>query len=489
MIKKTALEIRDQVRSGMLDPVDVFEAFLAHIRVTEPNIKAFITVLEKEGRAMAERVRAKQKQGEPLGRLCGVPIALKDNLCTRGIRTTCASKMLENFRPPYDAAVVERMAAEDAVFIGKTNLDEFAMGSSTENSAFFTTHNPWDLSRVPGGSSGGSAAAVAARMAPLSLGSDTGGSIRQPASLCGVLGLKPTYGSVSRYGLVAFASSLDQIGPFAANTRDLALLQSVISGPDARDSTSAPRPAEDLLSNLTGNLSGLRVGLPRQFFSMAMEKDVEARVREGLKALEKAGAKLLDVELPHVQYSLPCYYIIAPAEASSNLARYDGAHYGLSVENAKDIVELFSETRARGFGAEVKRRVMLGAYTLSSGYFDAYYLKAAKVRTLIRRDYQNAFEKVDLIAGPTAPTTAFKIGEKADDPVSMYLSDIYTLSLNLAGMAGLSVPVGLDSKRLPVGLQLQSNDFGERQLLEAAFAVEREIPFHQQRPDLIAAVT
>jgi aspartyl-tRNA(Asn)/glutamyl-tRNA(Gln) amidotransferase subunit A len=415
-------------------------------------------------------------------RLLGIPLAIKDVISTEGLTTTCGSRMLEEYVPPYDATVVTRLKAAGAVLIGKTNCDEFAMGSSNENSAYFPTRNPWDLTRVPGGSSGGSAAAVAACEALGALGTDTGGSIRQPASLCGVTGIKPTYGRVSRYGLVAFASSLDQIGPFARSARDCALLLGAIAGADPRDSTAAPQPTPDYVAALSGDLRGLRVGVPREYFVEGMEPGVEAAVRTAVVALRDGGATVVEVSLPHTKYALPVYYIIAPAEASANLARYDGVRYGLRVPDETYWDEL-EKTRGAGFGPEVRRRIMLGAYALSAGYYDAYYRRAQQVRTLIRRDFQQVFEQVDILAAPTSPTVAFRIGEKTDDPLAMYLADVCTLPVSLAGVPGLTIPCGF-SDGLPVGLQLIGRPFDEATLLRAGDAYQRMTDWHTRRPQL-----
>ena len=411
-------------------------------------------------------------------------MAIKDVLCTKGIKTTCSSKILADFVPPYDAHVIERLKAADAVLIGKTNMDEFAMGSSTENSAFKTTRNPWDLERIPGGSSGGSAACVAAGQAPVSLGTDTGGSIRQPASLCGLVGLKPTYGRVSRYGLIAFASSLDQIGPFAHDVADCALMLEVIAGHDRRDSTSVDRPVPAYTKSLNEPIQGLKIGVPKEFFSEGLDAEIETAIRVALKEYEKLGAKLIDVSLPHSQYAIAAYYIVATAEASSNLARFDGMHYGHRTKDKADLIATYSKSRGEGFGKEVQRRIMLGTFALSSGYKDAYYLKALKVRRLIKQDFDEAFKICDVIMGPTTPTAAFKCGEKSDNPLEMYLSDIYTISCNLAGIAGMSIPCGFTKSNLPIGLQLQSPPFDEEQLLRIARMYENATDWHQRRPRL-----
>ena len=442
----------------------------------------------------AREIDAALARGEKPGALCGIPIALKDNLCTAGTRTTCSSKVLANYVPPYNATVVEHVLAAGAVPIGKTNLDEFAMGSSTENSAFGATRNPWDLGRVPGGSSGGSAAAVAAGEAILALGSDTGGSIRQPASFCGVVGVKPTYGRVSRYGLVAFASSLDQIGPITRDVTDAALLLGVIAPHDPRDSTSAPEPVPDYVGQLEADIRGRKIGLPKEFFIEGMDPEVASAVRAACDVLAKQGAEVVDISLPHSRidvkdgrlsaYAVAAYYVIATAEASSNLARYDGAHFGHRTPDPVGMVEMFARSREEGFGDEVKRRIILGTYALSSGYYDAYYLKASRVRSLIKRDFDEAFRTVDAIACPVSPTAAFRIGEKVDDPLQMYMGDVFTISCNLAGIPGLSVPCGFTSGGLPIGLQLLGKPFDELGLLQLARAQERATDHHRRRPPL-----
>jgi aspartyl-tRNA(Asn)/glutamyl-tRNA(Gln) amidotransferase subunit A len=415
-----------------------------------------------------------------------VPVAIKDILATRGRVTTCASKMLETFVPPYNAHVVDRLEASDAVVLGKTNMDEFAMGSSNENSAFAVTRNPWDTERIPGGSSGGSAAAVAAGMAPVSLGSDTGGSIRLPAALCGVVGLKPTYGRVSRYGLVAFASSLDQIGPLASTVGDAAELAGVIFGHDPRDSTSVERPVPDYLAEMRDGAKGLRIGVPKEYFGPGLEPDVASAVRAALDFYQDYGCEVIDISLPHAEYAVAAYYLVATAEASSNLARYDGVQYGYRAPGSDqgDLVSMYNATRARGFGPEVKRRIMLGTYALSAGYYDAYYLKALKVRGLIRGDFLRAFEKVDAIVSPTSPTVAFKVGEKVEDPLAMYLTDIYTISANLAGVCGISIPCGMSGQGLPIGLQIMGDYFEESKLFRLARAFEESHDYHTKRPEL-----
>ncbi len=474
----TAVEIAADVRSGRRSARDVVEAHLAAIAVREPELHAFNLVTADDARAAADEVDRKVAVGDDPGPLAGVPVALKDNLCTRGVPTTCSSRILDGWRPPYDATVVVRLRAAGAIVVGKTNMDEFAMGSSTENSAFGPTRNPHDPSRVPGGSSGGSAVAVAAGFASLALGSDTGGSIRQPAALCGVVGMKPTYGVVSRYGLVAFASSLDQIGPFAATVADAAALLEVIGGHDPLDSTSLASPAPRVSGALDDGVDGLRVGVVRELTG-GIDADVAARLAEAAAALEAGGAKVEEVSVPAVTYGLAAYYVIATAEASSNLARYDGVRYGLRVDapdGSGDVTAMYSATRAAGFGAEVKRRIMLGTYALSAGYYDAYYGQAQRVRTLIIRDLAAAYAEYDLLLSPTAPTTAFAFGAKSDNPLSMYLSDVCTIPSNLAGHPAISVPYGTGDDGLPVGIQLLAPALAEPVLFRAAAALERTAP-------------
>ena len=460
------------------------EACLSRIKTLEPSIGAFITVTAERALDRARALDARREKGGPLGSLHGVPVALKDNICTAGVPTTAASKILRGFIPPYDAHVVQRLEAAGAVVIGKTNLDEFAMGSSTENSSLGPSKNPWDVTRTPGGSSGGSAAAVASGMVPVALGSDTGGSIRQPAALCGVVGLKPSYGRVSRYGLIAFASSLDQIGPFAHTAEDVAVMFNVIAGHDPRDSTSSTDSIPDAVSALTGDVKGLRVGVPRAFLGEGVDEAVSSAFAAALAVLEARGAVLVDIELPHAGYGIPVYYLIATAEASSNLARYDGVRYGHRAALTPDdgLREMYERTRDDGFGAEVKRRIMLGTYVLSAGYYDAYYLKAQQVRTLLRRDHELAFERADVIATPTTPTPAFKLGEKTSDPIQMYLNDIFTVSANLTGLPAISVPCGFSRDPLPIGLQLTGRMFDEATLLRAADAYQRDTAFHTRAP-------
>ena len=476
-------ELTDAYRRGDLTPTAVAESYLARIAALDARVGAYLTVVREHALAAAQESERRWRAGAPLGPLDGAPLALKDVLCTRGVRTTCGSKMLEAFVPPYDATVVERLRAAGAVVLGKTNLDEFAMGSSTEHSAFHPTRNPWDLSRVPGGSSGGSAAAVAGGLAAGAFGSDTGGSIRQPAAFCGVVGMKPTYGRVSRYGLVALASSLDQIGPFAQDVEDTALLLGAIAGHDRRDSTSIAAPVPDYMAELPRGVDGLTLGLPDEYFIDGMDPEVERAVREAIDVLRGLGARIERVSLPTTRHSLAAYYIILPAEASSNLARYDGVKYGLRVPG-RDLVDMESRTRAAGFGAEVRRRIMLGTYALSAGYYDAYYGKAQSVRTLVRREFAAAFARVDLIVAPTTPNVAFKHGEK-EDPLSMYLNDVFTIPGNLSGIPGVSVPCGFSGAGLPIGLQILGRPLDEARVLRAAYAYEKATPWRARRPELV----
>jgi aspartyl-tRNA(Asn)/glutamyl-tRNA(Gln) amidotransferase subunit A len=473
-------EAQALLRQGEICSVEVTQAVLDRILSLDNEVKAYLTLAPELALEQAAEADNRRATGEHHP-LLGVPLAVKDVICVEGLPTTCGSRILEEYLPPFSATAIENLRAAGAVILGKTNLDEFAMGSSTENSAYFATRNPWDLSRVPGGSSGGSAAAVAAEMAFGALGSDTGGSVRQPAALCGVVGMKPTYGRVSRWGLVAFASSLDQIGAFARDVADLALLLEVIAGYDPRDSTSVNVPVPDYAAALTGDVSGLRIGVPQEYFVEGMQPEVEAAVRAAFGVLADLGAELVDISLPHTDYALPTYYLIAPSEASANLARYDGLKYGLSL-SGEDLWDSYRQTRGQGFGPEVKRRIMLGTYALSAGYYDAYYLKAGKVRTLIRRDFDQALEKCDVLLAPTTPTTAFKIGEKVDDPLQMYLADVFTLALSLAGLPGLSVPCGFDADGLPIGLQIMGGAFNEATVLRVAHAYEQATDWHLRRP-------
>ena len=485
IVEFSAVELAAVIAAGEVSAVDALEAYLEAIEKIEPQVDAYNEVLGDQARATAADIDAARTAGRPMGPLGGVPIAVKDNMCIVYGKTTCSSKILADFRAPYTATAVEKLHAAGAVVIGKTNLDEFAMGSSTENSATKVTRNPWDLACVPGGSSGGSAACVAARLAAAALGSDTGGSIRQPAAFCGVVGFKPTYGRVSRYGLVAYGSSLDQIGPMTVDVPDAALLTAVIAGHDTRDSTSADRPADDYLAEVETPIENLRIGLPDEFFTDALDAHIGEAIAGAADLYKDAGAEIVNVSLPHSRidadaegnlssYAVACYYIVAMSEASSNLARYDGVHYGhRTADDVEGIVELFSRSRAEGFGPEVIRRIMLGTYTLSSGYYDAYYNKALKVRRLIKNDFDRAFETCDVLLCPTSPTTAFEIGEKTDDPLTMYLADIYTISVNLAGLPGVSIPVGLDAGGLPVGMQLIGPPFSESAILRAARMYEK----------------
>ncbi|MFZ5632579.1 MAG: Asp-tRNA(Asn)/Glu-tRNA(Gln) amidotransferase subunit GatA [Bacillota bacterium] len=478
-----AHELHRRLAAREISAEELCRATLARIEKLEDKLRAFITITGDLALRQARAVDKRIASGEEIPPLAGIPAAVKDNMCTEGIRTTCASKILYNFVPPYSATVVGKILAEGMVLVGKTNMDEFAMGSSTENSGFFPTSNPWQTGRVPGGSSGGSAVAVTAGEAVVALGSDTGGSIRQPAALCGVVGMKPTYGAVSRYGLVAFASSLDQIGPLARDVTDCALMLNVITGHDPMDSTSAPVDKVDYTAFLNKDIRGLRIGVPGEYMGGGIDPGVRAVIDEALKVFAGMGAEVEETSLPHSKYAVPAYYLIAPAEASSNLARYDGVRYGYRVEDPEDVVDMFMRTRSRGFGNEVKRRIMLGTYALSAGYYDAYYLKALKVRTLIKQDFDRAFEKFDVLVSPTSPSTAFRKGEKVDDPLQMYLSDITTISINLAGIPAISVPAGF-SEGLPVGMQIMGRPFAEGAILQAAHAFERSTGHHTRFPAL-----
>jgi aspartyl-tRNA(Asn)/glutamyl-tRNA(Gln) amidotransferase subunit A len=484
LLGATTNELLTRLERGDVSSVDVTTACLDQIAAHDDKVKAFLLVDREAALEQARAVDAKRKTGQPVGKLAGLPVALKDVVCTKGVRTTCASKVLANFVPPYDGHVVERLKGADAVLIGKTNMDEFAMGSSTENSAFQVTKNPWDLTRTPGGSSGGSAAAVAAGMAPLAIGSDTGGSIRQPAGFCGVVGMKPTYGRVSRFGLVAYASSLDQLGPFAGDVSGAALLLEVMSGHDRRDSTSVNVPVSEYTRTVDQPLAGLRIGIAREHFVEGLDREVESAIRTALDVYRKLGAQVNEISLPHSPHAVAVYYLVAPSEASSNLARYDGVHYGHRAASFANMIDMYAASRGEGFGAEVKRRIMLGTYALSAGYYDAYYLKALKVRRLIRQDFDQAFQQVDVIASPVAPTPAFRIGELVNDPLAMYLSDIYTISANLAGLPGICLPAGFSSTSLPIGLQLLAPPFEEERLLRTARMFERETDWHTRQAKL-----
>ena len=477
-------ELHQQLVSKARSAVEITIETLQRIETLEPKLHSFLCVTADNAIASAEKVDAKIAAGETIGLLEGIPIGIKDNLCTRGIPTTCGSRILEGFVPAYESTVTQKLQDAGAVMVGKTNLDEFAMGSSTENSGYQVTANPWDLSKVPGGSSGGSAAAVAAEECVVALGSDTGGSIRQPASLCGVVGMKPTYGLVSRFGLVAYASSLDQIGPFGRTVEDAAILLQAIAGYDAQDSTSLKIEIPDYTQALKPDLKGLKVGVITETFGEGLDEIVAERVREAIAQLKSLGATIQEISCPRFRYGLPTYYIIAPSEASANLARYDAVKYGIR-EEADSLIDMYTKTRAKGFGTEVKRRIMLGTYALSAGYYDAYYLKAQKVRTLIKQDFDQAFEKVDILVCPTAPTTAFKAGEKTSDPLSMYLSDLMTIPVNLAGLPSMSIPCGFDGQNLPIGLQLIGNVLREDVLFRVGYAYEQSTKWHTQKPPLV----
>ena len=476
----TLRELSDKLAAGATSSVELTQHFLDRIAAEDGKINSFVSVTSESALAAAQAADAARAAGKA-GPLTGIPLAHKDIFCTQGVRTACGSKMLDSFIAPYNAHVVDRLAAAGMVMLGKTNMDEFAMGSSNETSFYGAVANPWDLTKVPGGSSGGSAAAVAARLAPAATGTDTGGSIRQPAALCGITGLKPTYGRVSRWGMIAFASSLDQAGPMTQTAEDAALMLNAMAGFDERDSTSAQQAVPDYTADLNKDLKGLRVGIPKSWFGEGLDDGVATQVRAALAELEKQGAKLVEIELPNADLAVPTYYVLAPAEASSNLSRFDGVRYGHRCDAPKDLVDLYKRSRAEGFGSEVKRRILVGTYVLSAGYYDAYYLKALKTRRLIAEDFAKAFSEVDVIAGPTAPTTAFGIGEKADDPVTMYLSDIYTIAVNLAGLPGMSIPCG-ESAGMPVGLQLIGNLFDELRLLNVAHRYQQATDWHRRIP-------
>ena len=510
VLDHSAITLRSQLQAGEVSAVELAHACLARIESLDGRIGAFLRLHADAALEDARRIDDRRARGEPVGPLAGLPVAVKDNMCQRGRVTSCASRMLAEFRPPYDAAVIERLRAADAVIVGTTNMDEFAMGSSTEASAFQPTRNPWDLERTPGGSSGGAAACVAAGMVPLAVGSDTGGSIRQPAALCSVTGLKPTYGRVSRFGLVAFASSLDQIGPLARSAEDAALLLEMLAGHDERDSTSLDRPVPSYTASVQRPLENLRLGIVREHFAEGLDEEIAAAVRQAVSTYESLGARVVELSLPHSQYAVATYYVIAPSEASSNLARYDGVHYGYRTDEPamleelvrerrevattsgaaaldevdSPLVRMYRKSRAEAFGAEVKRRIMLGTYALSAGYYDAYYLKALKVRRLIRRDFDRAFEEVDLIAAPVTPRPAFTIGALADDPLAMYLVDLYTVSANLCGIPAVSIPCGFTQQRLPIGMQLLAPPLEEERLLRGAAMYQAATDWHRQAPDL-----
>ncbi|MEN2986200.1 MAG: Asp-tRNA(Asn)/Glu-tRNA(Gln) amidotransferase subunit GatA [Thermodesulfovibrionaceae bacterium] len=476
----TITELHRMLQKDEVRPHEIIIDVFKRIQEVEKKVKAFVTLTIDKAYEMAKEAEEFLLAGK-ISPLTGIPIAIKDNICTKGVLTTCASKILYNFYPPYESTVTQKLIKHKYILVGKTNMDEFAMGSSTENSGFHITHNPWNLERVPGGSSGGSAAAVAADECIAALGSDTGGSIRQPAAFCGVVGLKPTYGRVSRFGLVAFASSLDQIGPITKCVSDAAILMNVIAGHDPMDSTSAPIDVPDFTENLGKDVKGIKIGIPKEYFIEGIDKEVEQRVKEAIEHFESLGCSAEEISLPHTEYAVATYYIVATSEASSNLARYDGVKYGLRVEG-KDLVEMYMKTRQRGFGAEVKRRIMLGTYSLSAGYYEAYYKKALQVRTLIKKDFEEAFKYIDYIITPTSPTAAFKIGEKIDDPLQMYLSDIFTISVNLAGLPAISIPCGFTLDGLPVGLQIIGKPFDEAGVLQLAYAYEQSTPWHKMKP-------
>jgi aspartyl-tRNA(Asn)/glutamyl-tRNA(Gln) amidotransferase subunit A len=481
---KTVAELAAALQAGQVSSVELTRAFLQRIEQHQGELNAFISVTAEAALAQAAQADQRRAAGNA-GPLTGVPLAHKDIFCTEGEKTTCGSRMLADFVSPYDATVVERMRSAGIVMLGKTNMDEFAMGSSNETSYFGPVHNPWDTSRVPGGSSGGSAAAVAARLAPAATATDTGGSIRQPAALCGVTGLKPTYGRVSRYGMIAFASSLDQAGLITQTAQDAALLLRVMAGFDERDSTSVELPVPDYSASLNSPLKGLRIGVLKEYFEKGLEREVEQHVRAALEVLRAQGASIKDVSLPHLPLSVPAYYVVAPAECSSNLARFDGVRYGYRCENPRDLMDLYRRSRGEGFGAEVKRRIMTGTYVLSAGYYDAFYLKAQRVRQLISADFERAFHEVDVVIGPTTPTPAFELGSKTNDPVTMYLNDIYTIGANLAGLPGISVPCGL-VQNLPVGFQIVGPHFGEERVLNVAHRYQLETDWHRQAPPRFA---
>ena len=476
----TVHELMDKLNKKEITSEDITKSYVSRINEKEDDIEAFVTVLSEDAENKAKEIDQKIEKGEITNKLAGIPIGIKDNICTKGIKTTCSSKMLEDFVSPYDATVMDKINAENLITIGKLNMDEFAMGGSTENSYFKKTKNPWNLSKVPGGSSGGSAAAVASQMVPWALGSDTGGSIRQPSAFCGVVGLKPTYGLVSRYGLVAFASSLDQIGPITKDVRDSAILLNIIAGHDEKDSTSVDMPKKDYEKALTGDIKGLKIGVPKEFFGEGINKEVKESLKQAIETYKKLGAEVEEFSLDIAKYALATYYIIACAEASSNLGRFDGIRYTYRAKNFKDLKDLYKKTRSEGFGAEVKRRIILGTYVLSSGYYDAYYKKAQQVRTLVMNEFNKGFEKYDVILTPTAPTVAFGIGEKSNNPLEMYLADICTVSINIAGLPGISVPCGIDSEGMPIGMQLIGNRFQEETILKAAYSFEQEYKFREK---------
>ena len=478
----TVHELIEKLEKNEITSEEIVRSYFDRINEKEEKVKAYVSLLEEDAIKQAKQIDERRKNGEKLGKFAGIPIAIKDNMCMKNTKTTCGSKMLENFVSPYDATVIEKLKAEDMIFLGKTNMDEFAMGSSTEHSAFFNTNNPWNLKTVPGGSSGGSAAAVAADMAPWALGSDTGGSIRQPAALCGIIGMKPTYGLVSRYGLVAYASSLDQIGPFAKDVEDAALLLNLISGNDKKDSTSANIENKDYTSSLVNDVKGMKIALPKEYISDSLNPEIRNAILEVAEKYKSMGAIVEECSLDIGEKAIADYYIIACAEASSNLGRFDGIRYGYRTEKFSNLKDIYKNSRSEGFGEEVKRRIILGTYVLSSGYYDAYYKKAQKVRTYIKNAYDKVFENYDLILTPTSPSTAFKIGEKVDDPMEMYLADLFTVPVNMAGLPGISIPCKLDTKGLPIAFQLIGNQFSEETLLKAAYTFEKNSNFKENKP-------
>ncbi len=480
IIDLTVNELQEKLKNKELTIKEITQAYVDRINEKEKDVEAFVTTLTDEALNKAEEIQKKIDEGEINGDLAGIPIGIKDNINTKGVKTTCSSKMLENFVSPYDATVMQKINSENMINLGKLNMDEFAMGSSTETSYFKTTKNPWDLNRVPGGSSGGSAAAVASGMVPWALGSDTGGSIRQPASFCGVVGLKPTYGLVSRYGLVAFASSLDQIGPITKDVKDAAILLNLIAGYDEKDTTSVNMEKKDYVKALTGDVKGLKIGVPKEFFGEGINEEVKNSLKEAINKYKELGAEVEEFSLNVAEYALATYYIIACAEASSNLGRFDGIRYTYRTSEFKDLKELFKKSRSEGFGDEVKRRIILGTYVLSSGYYDAYYKKAQKVRTMVMNEFNKGFEKYDVILTPTSPTVAFGIGEKSGNPLEMYLADICTVSINIAGVPGISIPCGVDSNGMPIGMQIVGNKFEEEKILNVAYTLEKEIKFREK---------
>ena len=484
LFQKTIHDLHEMLKKKEVSSVEITKSVFERIEKVEGRIKSYITITKESALKEAEAADEIIKNGNEIAPLTGIPLAIKDLLCVEGVEATCGSKMLQGFIPPYDATSIKKLKEQHPVFLGKVNMDEFAMGSSTETSYFGITKNPWNLETIPGGSSGGSAACVAADACIGALGSDTGGSIRQPAALCGIVGLKPTYGRVSRFGLVAFASSLDQIGPMTKDVRDCALLLNIISGKDSRDSTSADVLVPDFTKALEKDVKGLKIGIPKEYFVEGMNEEIEKSIRDGIKLLEGLGAESVEVSLPHTEYAIATYYVLATAEASSNLARYDGVKYGYRAGEKDDLIEMYKKTREEGFGAEVKRRIMLGTYVLSAGYYDAYYRKAQQVRTLIKNDFEDAFKKCDVLITPTSPTAAFKIGEKTGDPLQMYLSDIFTISTNLAGIPGISIPCGFTKDNLPVGLQIMGKNFDEETILQVAYNFEQNTDYHLKKPEL-----